>query len=375
LNKTYLHPLDYVIGAKHYLTSEKLDVEYTVSPDNFYVEEIIDLNTLGFNNEKGEYTVYLLEKRNIDTLTAVRLIAKEMNIPFENLVVLGFKDRASTSRQYVFVKTTLVSDIDEITGRSFKVKRLGFTRRKPRKGELQGNRFKILIGDDRESTLHRLKQLMNQIIQHGLPSYYGYQRFGVSRFNTHLLGKYIVTGRFDLFVDEMLHGIYPLENPLNILLRINNIFPKTMYYENVVYRYKPYIPQRFIRDLARDIYVDAYNSYLYNLLLNNIVESKGWSSLDDLYPTIGCVEYFDEYYGEIAKRELISINRINLFKCWFRNGLFKPKSIEIKHSDGSIILEFTLDKGFYASILLRELFKDNLYFTSKYQADVSLHDL
>jgi len=366
LKNTYRHPLDYAIGAKHYLTSEYVDVEFRVSSKNFYVEELVDLNKLGFNSSKGHYIVIQLEKRDVDTFTALRRISKVLNIPVENIIVLGLKDRNATSSQYVFIKRELVENpkaLEDASCEKIRYKFLGFTLRKPEQRDLIGNRFRILIEDASTSVYEKMKSIAEKIIEYGLPSYYGYQRFGVKRVNTHLLGKYIVLGRVDLFVRELLHGIYPSEGWHSIAKRLSNKYSEDMFYEKLVYTARDIKHSiSLVRSIVRDIYVDSYASYLYNLLLNHIIESHGWSALDQDYPMIGCAEYFDEYYSEIARSEGLTYNHIVFFKCWFRRGLFRPLDLKLDMKSSNIICSFVLERGFYASIVLREVFKENLVF-------------
>jgi len=363
-DNVYRHPLDYAIGAKYYLTDKRVDVEFKISSKNFYVEEIIDFTKLGFDRQKGQYAVFAIRKRDQDTLAALRKLARILQIPPENIVILGLKDKDSTSIQYAFIKRELVSNPEEVESASDKhveFSLIGYVARKPREGDLVGNKFVVVVENAMKSHYEVFREIVSEAASKGLPSYYGYQRFGVKRVNTHILGKFIVLGRLDLFMHEMLHGLYPAEGLRGIVKRLANLFDGSMLYERVVYTVKdPNYAVRIIREMTRDIFIDSYASYLYNLLLNKIIEAYGWSALDSDYPTIGCVEYFDEYYKDLALIEGLSSQHVVFFKCWFRRGLFKPRSVELEFKDGAIIFTFILEKGLYASVFLREIFKENL---------------
>jgi len=363
-DNVYRHPLDYAIGAKYYLTRKRVDVEFKINSENFYVEEIVDFTKLGFDRQKGQYAVFAIRKKDRDTLAVLRKLSRILYIPPENIVVLGLKDKDSTSIQYAFIKRELASNPKEVENASDKYVEfsfIGYVARKPREGDLVGNKFEIVVENAMKSHYEVFQEIVSEIASKGLPSYYGYQRFGVKRANTHLLGKFIVLGRLDLFVHEILHGLYPVEGLRGIVKRLANTFNGGMVYERVVYAVKdPDYAVRVAREMTRDIFTDSYSSYLYNLLLNKIIEAYGWSALDSDYPTIGCVEYFDEYYKDLALIEGLSSQHVAFFKCWFRRGLFKPRSVKLEFKDNTITFTFILEKGFYASILLREIFKENL---------------
>ncbi|MEM0379878.1 MAG: tRNA pseudouridine(13) synthase TruD [Desulfurococcaceae archaeon] len=363
--RNYFNKLDYAIGAEYYLTNEKVNREFTMNSNNFYVDEIVNLSDLGFNQRSGNYIVFKLLKKNIDTYTALIDISRRIKIPFENILFLGLKDKYATTSQYIFIKKELVdpSELINIEHSSYKLLFQGYVNRKPRKTNLIGNKFKVIIEnlDDRNTCV--LKNILMKIDQYGLPSYYGYQRFGVKRFNSHILGKYLVLNRIDLFLHELLYSIYPCEDTESILKRIENEFDSFII-ERIVYRTSSLSKAvEKVNKQLRNLLIDAYGSYLYNLLLNNIIDKHGWSSLDKDYPTIGCIDYFEEYYRNIVLVESIPENSIYLFKCWFRHGLFKPREIFLSRiNNNSVLIEFKLERGFYASIVLRELFKDNLIF-------------
>lgn len=361
--KSFFNKLDYVIGAEYYLTREKLNSIFKINSSNFIVEERVDLNSIGFNTNSGNYVVFKLIKRDTDTYTALIDLSKKINIPVENIVFLGLKDKYATTSQYIFIKKELIntSELIDYSRDNYRLIFHGYVSSKPRKNILLGNYFKIIVENISEREYSVLKNILTKIEQYGLPSYYGYQRFGTKRFNTHILGKYLVLNRIDLFLHEFLHSIYPCEDMDSVLKRINCRF-ESFIYENIIYKNRNIFEAlKFINRVTRNLFIDAYASYLYNLLLNNIIDRHGWSFLNNKYPTIGCIDYFNNYYREIAIVESIPKNSLNCFKCWFRNGLFKPENLLInKLRNNSVLIEFSLKPGFYATIVLRELFKDNL---------------
>ncbi|WP_281058508.1 tRNA pseudouridine(13) synthase TruD [Staphylothermus hellenicus] len=361
----YVHPLDYVSATKYYLTCAKLDTKYYPSTETFIVEEIIDWKKLGFSKENGDYAVFEIRKRNIDTLKAIRIIAKDLGIPEQNILFLGFKDRDSRSKQFFFIRKNIIYDhlvYEKVMHRDLEYEFIGYVRRKPRRKDLIGNKFVLIVKDvdkkDRDTTDH----IMNMIVRHGLPSYYGYQRFGLKRFNSHLLGKYLLTGRIDLFIREFLEGIYPSESDESIYNRSFLRFEKLLYEKILVNAVDVFKAVNKINRMIRNILVDAYAAFLYNLLLNKIVEEKGWIGLDKVLPLPGCFEGAD-FYGDILRVEGFDHSVMKHLGCWYRKGLFRPINTGLVLVGDVLKISFLLESGMYASIIMRELFKDNLLFT------------
>ncbi len=352
----YVHPLDYPCGLGHYLTREYVPVPYRPRPSTFHVEELVDWDRLGLDDRVGEYVVYRLVKSGLDTFTVLRRMSRWLGLPPSALIILGLKDRDASTTQYVFVKRSVLRSIPKAGSYpGFRYELYGFTHRRPRSTVLRGNRFRVVIrtGDPR-GIEGLLRGIMDTITGRGLPAYYGYQRFGSVRFNSHLLGKYLLMNRLDLFLEELLHRLYPAEPRASLLSRIKGSYPGGLYYEHRVSRGG----LRALRELYRrgrrlyTLLIDAYQSFLYNLLLNRVAVDRGWRGLDQDYPVPGC--------GGDLYRDLLSFEDVILpdgLPCWFRHGLFRPVDPCVKRREDGLELCFTLGRGFYASVVLREVFK------------------
>ncbi|MEM4537826.1 MAG: tRNA pseudouridine(13) synthase TruD [Thermosphaera sp.] len=356
----YPHPIDYAVGLKHVLTHLKLDAEFEMTPDTFIVEEIVDFQSLGFSRDRGEYAVLKITKRSMDTLHVKRIIAGELGIPESNLIHLGLKDKESTSTQYFFVKRLLLTESrSELPGDRFKASLIGYTRFKPSRRFLIGNSFTILVEGARESDVGRAGMILGLIEALGLPSYYGYQRFGVERPVTHLLGKYFLTRREDLFSRTLLRDFYPWEKPETISSRLTGRFPRRLFYERLYAKSPASTGMSMVDESLSHILIEAYSSYLFNLLLNKIIDECGWACLNRVLPTPGCKGAGALYY-EILKTEGLTGFNVGELGCWWREGLFRPSGIGVSVDQGVLRIRFTLNPGLYASIVLRELFKENL---------------
>ncbi len=374
--KTYRHRLDYIAGLKHYLTGDSLPLEYRQSPSTFIVEEKIDLEGLGFNTEEGDYIVFKVSKSSVDTFYATRLLSRRLGIPANNIYLLGLKDRDSKSIQYLFIRkeiilntslsmnTPLIHDPPKLV-----ISPIGFTRRKPRPHDLLGNIFHIKIGDKKYEGM--LRKILSQISSKGLPSYYGYQRFGSVRYNTHVIGKYIILGDYTRALWELLYSLYPRESAGSLQARVEGSFNRVyrLIYERRVNRLlrqgrtSEYVI-RWLNKRVRKLFIEAYQSYLYNEALNKYIDTYGWVSDETLcVPGPGCFD--EEFYKDIFLREGIDIHcfieKLLMHRLfgWRRNIMLKPLDIRVYARNDELWISFMLKRGQYASIVIRELFKEN----------------
>lgn len=354
----YPHFLDYVAGLKYTVTDKKLPFEFKLSPETFHVMEVVDLSEAGFNKEKGEYAVLRLWKKSIDTLKAIEIVSSKINVPRSNIHFYGMKDKNAFTISHFFIRSQLLERKHlPLVMDNIKVEMIGFIRTKPRRTYFKGNKFSVFMDIDAGS-LSLLEEIVKIVSQTGLPAYYGYQRFGWKRYNSHILGKYILLGREDLFAEEFLRSHYPGEDYSCTIKRHLGVY-EDLVYENI-YRKMP--PSRGFKEInakVNNILLDAYSSFLFNILLNVLIEKRGMNSLNAKLPMPGCISEL-QYYELVLQVEKLEPRLLSYLKCFHRSGLFKPTNNVIREERGQLVYEFFLEPGMYATVVLRELFKDNL---------------
>lgn len=355
----YPHPLDYATGLKYALTRSRVNVFFKPSPDNFRVEEVVNFDKLGFNKERGEFAVLRIVKRSVETFRVLDLLESELGIPSSNIYIFGLKDKDATTVSHAFIRSHLLNEsVLPVIKKDVAVELLGYVKRKPTRSHHVGNRFRINVEDVTSQDVDALKEVIKVATSSGLLSYYGYQRFGYRRYNSHVLGKMIIIGREDIFAHYLVRAVYPLEPSDLTLKRIAGDL-STLLYEREYVRAPMHRGVARILEKTRGIYLDAYASYLYNLLINYLVETRGISSLFGVYlPLPGCSNSV-EYYRRIAEIEGVNCEMLKQLPCSTRPALFKTYDTKLDYSRGMLVFEFTLEPGMYASVVLREIFKEN----------------
>jgi len=257
----------------------------------------------------------------------------------------------------------------------------------------------------------------------GLPNFFGHQRFGTLRPITHLVGKAFIQGNFKKAAEIYLTTASPLESKEAILARMElnetkncrnalKKFPKGYKPELAMMNHLVKHPNDFInafRKISKGLrlmFIHAFQSYIFNKFLSLRIE-KGLSLkpiAGDIVQTVtGSVNLFKEnqddtkaifvapligyelslfpagnvgdLFNEILTEEEIqpSMFRIKSYPEASSKGGYRPVVMPIQdfqvleinkdhlNDDRNMVkITFSLGKGSYATVLLRELMKTDL---------------
>lgn len=362
------------------------------SPEDFTVSEIISEKIKNSIRPEGNYAVYKLQKRRIDTSHALSDIFRKKGLHVKSL---GLKDALAVTEQYVCARNK-GRQIQDFSSEKYSLSRVGFVKTPLSKKDMVGNRFKIVIQDcnDGLSSFAEHDKILN---------FYGYQRFGSKRPVTHLVGKAIIQKNFQKAVELILSftSIYDSKENTEIREKLADKANYSRYLKQVPYQMdverivlKEMIEHedsfKAVRSIPlplRRFYVQAYQSYLFNCSLSsafkvgeNLFEAESGDVCFDCsgvlgkfvkgldhniaLPFVGYSYYkktrFDSYISKILEHEEISPKDffINEMQEVSSEGGFRQTSIRCTdYSSQSNSVQFTLSRGSFATILLREIMK------------------
>ena len=143
-------------------------------PEDFEVEEIPAYEPSG----SGDYLYLWVEKREVGAEYFVRQVARRLGLSVGDIGTAGLKDRHAVTRQLVSVPARAIADPYRIEGDGIRLLKVGRHSNKLRPGHLHGNRFRILVRDVVPEAAERLGPVLDRLRLEGLPNYYGPQRFG-----------------------------------------------------------------------------------------------------------------------------------------------------------------------------------------------------
>ena len=128
---------------------------------------------------EGEHLWLDVEKSGANTAFVAQQLAEAASVPERDVGYAGLKDRYAISRQWfsIYLPKGETPDLTQLQHPEFKVLRQSRHLKKLRRGDLQGNRFRLVLRDvtgDRDA----IEANLNAVASHGVPNYFGAQRFG-----------------------------------------------------------------------------------------------------------------------------------------------------------------------------------------------------
>lgn len=147
--------------------------------DDFQVVEDLGYEPCG----EGEHQFIFIEKTNTNTAFVAEQLAKFVELPLRQISYAGRKDKYAVTQQWFGIHAPGVEDFDfsdwDLEG--VRVIKQSRHNKKLRTGQLKGNHFTITL----RQVVHpeAITERLEEIATHGVPNYYGEQRFGVMRLN------------------------------------------------------------------------------------------------------------------------------------------------------------------------------------------------
>jgi tRNA pseudouridine13 synthase len=156
-------------------------------PGDFRVTEVCNFQPSG----SGEHDLLYVEKTASNTTWVARQLARFAAIPPRDVGFAGMKDRHAVTRQWFSVRRASGSEADWSAFEHDGIRIIESSRhsRKLRRGAHAGNRFRIRLRAVSE-TQQVLDARLQRITEHGVPNYFGEQRFGHDGSNLKLASDY-----------------------------------------------------------------------------------------------------------------------------------------------------------------------------------------
>ncbi|MAE42680.1 hypothetical protein CMO93_02825 [Candidatus Woesearchaeota archaeon] len=324
-------------------------------PEDFIVKEINEIK-LGDN---GDYSYFLLKKKNYNTLRAIESIVNKLNINEKNIGFSGNKDKNAITEQVISIHKGS-KKIENIAIKDIELKYLGNGNEKIYLGNLKGNKFEITI---RNLTKKDIGKISNKEIL--MPNYFGPQRFSK---NNHQIGKAIVKKNF--------------KKAINLILETNSD------YNEKIKQHLQKKPNDFVVALKMipfkllKLYVHAYQSYLFNKALEQYIRDNKLkindkkNNYNTKLPIVGFGteiknNNIDKIIKKILKKENIGFRDFIIRQIPElssegdeRNTFITVKDFKIINQDKDelnnikekLIVSFSLPKGCYATVFIDYLF-------------------
>jgi len=317
-------------------------------PEDFQVDEIPGFTPDG----KGDHVYLTIRKTGLTTNFVARQLSDFCGVHARDIGYAGMKDKHAVTTQTFSINLAGKDEPDwaGFESDSINIIEISYHPRKLKRGVLKGNRFRLVIRNI-EGDLNCVEDRLQQIKHHGVPNYFGVQRFGHKAAN--------IDKAWRLFTDPAL---------------------------------------RVKRD-ERSILFSAVRSMLFNAVLNDRVTQGNWSELleGEVINLDGTERHFMETVDEVLIRRASELDVhptgplpgidsrairpaatagnletavLNKYQEWFA-GLEKfrleharralrlaVRQLEWEINGDSLMLLFELTSGAYATVVLREFLKE-----------------
>jgi len=371
--------LDLLVGMEYYISDcEGVGGRLRSSPEDFIVEEVLvngdvvpstltGKGPLRVEPRPGPYTWVVVEKRRLDTISLVLMLSRRLNVRLRDISYGGLKDTGAVTSQIISIRGVAPAQLSGVD-LGPRVKVMGyFSMDRPfTPREIWGNEFTVVVrGINGDGSIFDC--VTRQLLERGLPSYYGYQRFGLRRPNSHIIGKMIVLGDFESAVNELVARAYPHED--EAVKRARELAGRGDYAKalELMPRSIKYLPERLImRQLVADpgnymnalgklpvnllkLYVEAYQSYLFNKALslrigrgipiNRAVEGDLIMLLDEHgLPTGNVIKVegsmVDRVNSAIARGRATVVGHLVGYGSRFSNGIQGELELSVLRAEG-----------------------------------------
>lgn len=290
---------------------------------DFIVTEL-PLNEFG---TVGNNIVLKIKKTFMTTWELLSYISSKLDIDEHKIGYAGLKDKNATTTQYISIPQ-IKGDIKKILdSKQVEVLEQYRSKSKINIGELKGNSFKITLHDVKEENLSNIYQVLSKIQKHGIPNYFGYQRFGED---------------YDF-----------------------NRAKDVVYGEEVITNKK-----------VEHLLISAYQSYFFNAWLSARVELSKEKGLNKLHPLEGDLFFHKDKKiisgllpGRKVKRASLDARKIEekfddefvYAKGYRREAWVKVSNIKNRYNKekNELVLEFDLPKGSYATVVIENISNAN----------------
>jgi tRNA pseudouridine13 synthase len=292
-------PLEKELGIETYVTqSPGVGGRIRQLLDDFVVEELLVDGSLAEVSApvegwepagEGRYLICVLVKRRWDTFLAVRQVAERLRISRKRIRFAGIKDTKALTAQHISLQNVSPNRVLDVQIKDIKLYPQRFSKERMYSRLIKGNRFHITVrGIDKPASVieERAKNVQEEIENiGGVPNFFGHQRFGTIRPNTHQIGKHLTMGDTEkaamVFLAEPSVHEHPearaarqqLQDTLDFKEALER-FPRFLRYERFMLRHLARYPNDYVgafRELPRrlrKLFVQGYQSYLFNKFIS-----------------------------------------------------------------------------------------------------------
>ncbi|WP_149714294.1 tRNA pseudouridine(13) synthase TruD [Campylobacter concisus] len=156
------------------LTHAPIEAYFSKNSDDFVVREIPLYEFSG----DGEHMIVEISKKDMTTQEALHVLSEVTGAKMRDFGYAGLKDKQGMTTQFISMPRKFESNLANFSHEKMKILSLNVHKNKLRIGHLKGNSFFIRLKKVLPSNAKKLEQAFVSIDKMGYANYFGYQRFG-----------------------------------------------------------------------------------------------------------------------------------------------------------------------------------------------------
>lgn len=305
-----------------------------IDPADFEVDEI---SRYPVPDPTGRFTIVRAEATDVEQNALVQRLQRALGLPPGAVGFAGTKDRRAVSRQLLSLPVP-PERVREVVLNGVRLEEPYRARDALTLGHLYGNRFRLRVGGilgPPEEVERNARSVLADLTQlGGFPNLFGPQRFGEVRPVTHLVGRALVKGSAEEAVEAYLTAgvdeVVPEGHEARVAYKAHHDparalreFPETFSFERTLLQR---LAQgkggegalRALPRTLRQLFVHAYQSYLFNLALCERL-LRGFS-LSQPLPGDRLVRIAADGLDEGAEPVPVSSDNLPEARDWVRRG-------------------------------------------------------
>ncbi|MCR8679686.1 MULTISPECIES: tRNA pseudouridine(13) synthase TruD [Campylobacter] len=155
-------------------THTPINAYFSKNSSDFVVREIPLYEYSG----SGEHLIVQIQKKGLSTFELLSILSSATGVRIRDFGYAGLKDKEGMTTQFISLPAKFESAIANFSYDNIKILNTTRHNNKLRIGHLKGNHFFIRLKKVLPSEAQKLKNAINLIDSRGFANYFGYQRFG-----------------------------------------------------------------------------------------------------------------------------------------------------------------------------------------------------
>ncbi len=361
------------------------------NPLDFIVEEIQkddSLHTVEYeaiqeiSGDPKPFVTADIVKIGISTLEAVKELGRNLNLKESQIGFAGIKDGDALTSQRISISGVRPEKLLSYPISNHFLKNLSYSPKLIKKGELNGNRFTILLRTQHPIDPNQIAEQLNDISENGFWNFYWLQRFGRNVLN-HWYGLLLIKGKQERAVRSFFCDSGPFELPFvrhlrqqaneqfenwEAIIKLFEPLPYTFYYELRMLNFLKEFRHDYVGALRAipemtQMWIYAYTSFLTNKILSSYVAtgqeppseiplalSREPADMAPYQQYLESDKVAADFYKELSRLEFIKFAHRTI------PSKIRPKINGFEVLPEGVVIDFNLNKGAYATTFLSHIF-------------------